>query len=254
LLLAREAPAGIDPAGYLVSEKCDGVRAVWDGRVLRFRSGMPIATPEAFTASLPPVPLDGELWLCRGRFETVAGMVRRQRPDAQAWQQLRCMIFELPEGGGDFASRAARIADLVRRSGLEQLQGVEQVRLASTQSLHCRLDDIVAAVGERLMLHRADAPYETGRSDALLELKPLQDGKARVTGHVAGRGRHEGRLGTLRVRNGQGVDFVLGTGFSDAQRNAPPAVGTLVTCTHRGVTPAGVPRFASFLRVRSEHF
>ena len=33
-----------------------------------------------------------------------------------------------------------------------------------------------------------------------------------------------------------------------------PAVGTLVSYTHRGLTADGVPRFASFLRVRSEHF
>jgi hypothetical protein len=34
LLLASDAPADIDPGGYLVSEKFDGVRAFWDGRRL----------------------------------------------------------------------------------------------------------------------------------------------------------------------------------------------------------------------------
>jgi DNA ligase-1 len=56
------------------------------------------------------------------------------------------------------------------------------------------------------------------------------------------------------VRNAQGVDFLLGTGFSDLQRDSPPAIGALVSYTHRGHTADGVPRFASFLRVRSEHF
>jgi len=84
--------------------------------------------------------------------------------------------------------------------------------------------------------------------------KPLHDAESRVLGHVAGQGRHAGRLGALRVRNAQGVDFLLGSGFSDAQRDSPPAIGTLVSYTHRGVTADGVPRFASFLRVRSEHF
>jgi DNA ligase-1 len=57
----------------------------------------------------------------------------------------------------------------------------------------------------------------------------------------------------LQVRSSAGVEFLLGTGFSDAQRDAPPAIGTLVSDTHREHTADGVPRFASFLRERSEH-
>ena len=100
------------------------------------------------------------------------------------------------------------------------------------------------------MLHRADAHYETGRSAALLKLKPQHDAEGRVIGHVAGQGRHAGRLGALQMRTAQGVEFLLGTGFSDAQREQPPLPGSVVTYTHRGSTAGGVPRFASFLRVR----
>lgn len=74
LLLAQTAPEGIDPKGYLISEKYDGVRALWDGRVLRFRSGLTIAAPQAFVERLPAVQLDGELWLARGRFEQLSGL------------------------------------------------------------------------------------------------------------------------------------------------------------------------------------
>ena len=122
--------------------------------------------------------------------------------------------------------------------------------LDSPQALQRRLDEVVAAGGEGLMLHRADALYETGRSASLLKLKPLHDAEARVIGHVAGRGRHAGRMGALRVRSPAGVDFLLGTGFSDAERESPPPLGSWVTFTHRGFTADGVPRFASFLRVR----
>ena len=82
--LARMAPPDIDPAGHLVSEKYDGVRAVWDGRALRTRHGQIIQAPAAFLARLPAqVPLDGELWLGRGhgRFDAVSALVRRRRPD-----------------------------------------------------------------------------------------------------------------------------------------------------------------------------
>ena len=53
LLLARDAPIDVDPAGYLVSEKFDGVRALWDGQTLRFRSGHTIAAPAWFIDRLP---------------------------------------------------------------------------------------------------------------------------------------------------------------------------------------------------------
>jgi DNA ligase-1 len=126
---------------------------------------------------------------------------------------------------------------------------VAQQRLADRQALAARLADVVQGGGEGLMLHRADAAWQPGRSDALLKLKPMHDAEAVVIGHVAGRGRHAGRLGALRVRGDDGSEFLLGTGFSDHQRDDPPAPGTVVTYRYRGRTAGGVPRFASFLRV-----
>ena len=71
LLLARVLPPGTEPAHYLVSEKYDGVRAYWDGRQLRFRSGRVVQAPAWFISRLPTRALDGELWLGRGRFEAL---------------------------------------------------------------------------------------------------------------------------------------------------------------------------------------
>ncbi len=102
------------------------------------------------------------------------------------------------------------------------------------------------------MLHLAEAPYVTGRSDVLLKLKPLLDTEAVVLRHIPGKGRHAGRLGALEVRRKDGIVFRLGTGFSDPVRGNPPAVGSVVTYTYRDVTPSGKPRFASFLRVRDD--
>jgi DNA ligase-1 len=250
LLLAQEAPAFVDPAGWLVSEKYDGVRAFWDGRRLRFRSGLPIAAPDWFTRRLPSLHLDGELWLERGRFEVLSGIVRRSVPDDAAWRQLRYMLFELPGGEGGFAQRALQLQALARQAGWPQLVAVEQLRVKTPAELQDSLHQVLRAGGEGLMLHRADAPYHTGRSPALLKLKPQQDDEAQVIGHVPGRGRHAGRLGALQVRTATGIEFLLGTGFSDADREAPPPPGSWVSYRHRGHTAGGVPRFASYLRVR----
>ena len=68
IILAKVLDPSVDPAHYLVSEKFDGVRAVWDGKVLRFRSGNVVNAPQWFIEKLPKTPLDGELWLARGKF------------------------------------------------------------------------------------------------------------------------------------------------------------------------------------------
>ena len=249
LPLATDWTAGDDPAAYLVSEKYDGVRALWDGTRLRFRSGRTVAAPAWFLARLPKVPLDGELWLGRGRFEALSGGVRKTVADDAVWQSIRYMVFELPGAAGTYAERAALIQRVVAEAAWPALVAVAQLGVADAAALQLRLDAVVQAGGEGLMLHRADAPWAPGRSDALRKLKPLHDAEATVLGHVAGKGRHLGRLGALRVRTREGGTFLIGTGFSDAEREAPPPVGAVVTFTHRGFTRTGAPRFASYLRL-----
>lgn len=250
LLLAQEAPPDIDPRGYLVSEKYDGARALWDGHALRFRSGALIAAPSWFTERLPAEPLDGELWLGRGRFEALSAAVRRLKPDDAEWRHLQYMVFEAPQAPGDFTQRAAHIEALAHRTAWTALVAVAHRPLADHAALQAKLKAVVDAGGEGLMLHRADAPYQTGRRADLLKLKPLHDAEARVIAHLPGRGKHAGRMGALRVRTPEGIEFSIGTGFSDAERAAPPPIGTTVSYTHRGRTAGAVPRFASFLRVR----
>jgi len=248
LLLANTFDAGVDPAPYLVSEKYDGVRALWDGHTLRFRSGRPVHAPAWFIAKLPAQALDGELWLARGRFDALSGIVRKTEPLDDQWRQIKYMIFELPEAPGTFAERAERIREIVAQTRWPQLVAVEQFRVATRALLKKKLDEVVRGGGEGLMLHRADAPYLTGRSDALLKLKPLLDTEAVVVGHVPGQGKYAGMMGALELRTPAGQRFRIGTGFSDALRRDPPPLGSTITYTYRDLTPSGLPRFASYLR------
>lgn len=252
VLLAQIAPAQVDPGAYWVSEKLDGVRAVWDGRVLRFRSGREIHAPRWFVERLPATPLDGELWAGRGGFEQVSRITRRELAVDAEWRELRYMIFEVPGAGGDFSARVALIRRLVAAQGVPWLQAVEQRRVAERRALEAWLEEVLAAGGEGLMLHRADAPYEAGRSDVLLKLKPWQDAEARVVGHLPGKGRNQHRLGALLVESADGRRFRLGSGLSDALRDNPPAIGSLVTYRYRALTANGQPRFPSFWRIRED--
>ncbi len=252
ILLANVLGSHVDVTQYLVSEKYDGVRAIWDGKTLRFRSGREVAAPNWFINQLPSTPLDGELWLARRKFDELSGIVRKTTPIDDEWRRVNYMVFELPDAAGNFEIRYARIREIVAATNWSQLHVVEQARVASRAELKRRFDAIVRGGAEGLMLHLADAPYVTGRSDVLLKLKPLLDTEAVVVRHLPGKGKHIGRLGALEVKSKDGIVFRLGTGFSDAVRNNPPPIGSLVTYTYRDITPAGKPRFASFLRVRDD--
>lgn len=252
VLLAHVYQRGIDVRQYLVSEKYDGVRAVWDGNKLHTRSGRVIAAPTWFTKNLPKTPLDGELWLGRGNFDALSGTVRKDLPNDEEWRGISYMIFELPNATGTFNERAKRIIEIVNHANIPQLKAVKQYRINDEATLNKQLKQMVAQGGEGLMLHRADAAYITGRSDVLLKVKLLLDAEATVKGHTPGRGKYADKLGALEVETPEGIRFKLGTGFTDAQRADPPKIGSTVTYTYRDITKTGKPKFASFLRVRNE--
>lgn len=250
LLLAQNYAEQYDPADYLVSEKLDGVRAYWDGRQLRFRSGRLIHAPAWFTAPLPGYALDGELWMGRRSFDRLSAAVRRQLPLDAEWRQISYQLYELPDGAGSFSERIATLQTRIAQAGVPWLQVLPQTRVADRAALQRKLAQVVRDGGEGLMLHRADAAWQSGRSDVLLKLKPQHDAEAVIVAHEPGKGKYQGMLGALIVVAPDGRRFRLGTGFSDALRRAPPAIGSTVTYRYRELTAKGLPRFASFLRVR----
>lgn len=252
LLLAQDWQAGLNPAEYLVSEKLDGVRAYWTGQHLLSRGGLPIRAPAWFTARLPAMALDGELWLDRRQFDAMSALARADRPNDALWRKVSFQLFELPSASGTFEQRARALAQITARIDAPSLHAVAQHRVADEAALRQRLDEVVRAGGEGLMLHRADAPYVTGRHEALRKLKPLHDAEALVIGHTPGTGKYQGLLGALEVQTPEGLRFKLGTGLSDDERRTPPAIGTTVTYTYREITPSGKPRFAAYLRRRED--
>ncbi len=252
LMLATSYEAGIDVSEYWVSEKLDGVRGRWDGHELWTRGGHRVYPPVWFTSGWPEVPMDGELWIGRGRFEEVSGLVRAIDADDEAWRRVRFMVFDLPGNAERFEARVMRMRAMLGETAIEWLQPVRQFRVEDAAQLDVRLDRVVAAGGEGLMLHHRDAAYAVGRSDHLLKYKPYQDDEATVVGHTAGRGKYEGMLGALIVERADGLRFRLGSGLTDTQRADPPPVGALVTYRYNGLTANGVPRFARFLHIRHE--
>ena len=251
LLLAHSWDNFSDPTNWWMSEKLDGVRAYWDGSQLLSRLGTKIHAPDWFTLGLPSVPLDGELWIGRKMFQKTVGIVKRQ-DKSDHWRQVCLRVFDAPKSGLEFEQRLDVAASLVKKCSLQHIQLHEHFPCKGIDHLRSELSRVESLGGEGLMLRKPGSAYEVGRSFTLLKVKTFHDAEARVVGHQPGRGKHKGKLGALLVELENGTAFSLGTGFSDAQRLAPPQVGSLVTFRYQELTDGGVPRFPSFLRIHED--
>jgi DNA ligase-1 len=256
LLLAATWDGEQEVTGWLMSEKLDGVRAYWDGNQFLSRQGHRYHAPAWFTAGLPLEPLDGELWIGRKEFQRTVSIVRRQ-DETDLWKELRFLVFDAPAEEGPFEARLRLIDTIMQISRPAYARAHEHTRCTGTDQLHRELARIDGLGGEGLMLTQPGSIYTPGRSTTLLKVKRWRDDEARVVGYEPGKGRHKGRLAALLVEMASGIRFEIGTGFTDAQREQPPPVSSTVTFRYQELSPAGVPRFASFLRVvqedRQEH-
>ena len=252
LLLAEVYRDDIAVEQYWISEKLDGVRAYWDGKQLFSRGGERIAAPAWFIQQFPKTALDGELWLGRNQFAATFSIVSKLQPQDHEWQRIQYHIFELPNAPGTFTERISAIQQLLKQQNSPYLKSVPQFRLASKAELFQKLQQLEQQGAEGLMLHHQDARYKTGRSSDLLKLKSYQDTEAQVIGYRPGKGKYQGMTGALIVKTQDGKTFAIGSGLTDALRQHPPAIGTVITYRYNGFTKKGIPRFARFLRVRQD--
>lgn len=248
LLLSRYRP-GMEIAGWLMSEKLDGVRAWWNGRELVSRQGRRFAAPEWFTEGFPPFELDGELWIGRGRFSEVQSVTSMRVPH-DGWRRVTYNVFEAPNAPGGLIDRLQRVERYLADHPGTPIRIISQQVCRDETHLKQRLDEVEASGGEGLVLRNPLAPYETGRSTNALKVKTFDDMEAVVIGYKPGKGKFTGMVGALKVRLENGTSFYIGSGLSDADRAQPPPVGSLIVFRHQGFTVNGIPRFATYWRLR----
>lgn len=251
LLLAHSWDNSTDLADWWMSEKLDGVRAYWDGSQFLSRPGNRYHAPAWFTEALPPVPLDGELWIARRLFQRTVSIVRRQ-DQSDHWKEVRFVVFDAPGCGGAFEQRWEFLAECLAGIATPHVSIHHHQQCRDLEHLRAELNRVEELGGEGLMLRQPGSEYEVGRSMTLLKVKSFRDAEAVVLAHQPGAGRHRGRLGALLVQMADGTQFAVGTGFSDAQRAAPPPVGSVISFRYQELSDGGVPRFPSFAGVRHD--
>lgn len=250
LLLAKHYDRNVNLKDYWASEKLDGIRCYWDGQQLWTRGGLKIPAPKRFTAGFPQEPLDGELWIGRQQFEAISALVRRKHSSTSDWGKVKFYVFDLPNQPIAFNKRLELLEHIVQTRNFPTLKMVPHFKVQTHSALMHTMNKVTKDGGEGLMLHKGASLYRGYRSDDLLKVKPYFDDEAIVVKHFAGKGKHMGRLGALLVKNSEDILFKVGTGFSDAERENPPPIGSYITYRYLGKTKAGKPRFASFMRMK----
>lgn len=248
---AKNYSAVDDISEYWLSEKLDGVRGYWNGTQLLTRQGNLIHSPKWFTQHWPKNAIDGELWINRNQFQQTLSCVRKIAIDEPCWQKVHFMMFDLPTHNGTFTLRINAMQRLVKQVNSPYLSMIKQFKLTNTLQLENKLDAIIANSGEGLMLHLGSAYYQAGRTANIMKLKKHQDAEATVIAHIGGKGKYQGMLGSVKVKTPSGIVFKIGSGFSDADRANPPAIGSTISYKFNGKTLAGIPRFARYWRIRS---
>ncbi|KAG5652748.1 hypothetical protein H0H81_003889 [Sphagnurus paluster] len=252
LLLAVkwDLKTGIDPAGWWISEKLDGVRTFYDGKQLISRLGNPFTPPKWFLDKLPQdVTLDGELFGGRGEFQSTVSVVKTI--NSPHWKNITFQIFDIPsQGDKPFEQRIEILTKLFGPGGShasKRFRVVDHEVATSKQHVLNKLQEIESLGGEGLMLRQPGSKYEGGRSSSLLKIKTFYDAEAVVIGYLPGKGRHQGSTGSLKCKMESGKTFNVGTGLNDKQRKHPPKIGTIITYRFQELTRDGVPRFPSYL-------
>lgn len=249
VLLAQSWDGELDLTGWWLSEKLDGVRAYWDGKTLMSRTGNTFYAPDWFVEHLPSEPLDGELFVGRKKFQETVSVVRRM-DKSEDWRRVCFVLFDAPGTEGVFEKRLARCREISNQAMSPYLKSLDHSECKGLEHLQEELARIESLGGEGLMARKPGSLYQRSRSFTLVKIKNFLDAEAIIVGYQAGAGRHKGRMGSLQVELPNGVQFSVGTGFSDQQRENPPAVGSIICFRYQELSRDGVPRFPSFVGER----
>ena len=252
--------------GFLVSEKYDGWRGLWDGktREMRTKTGKRrFQLPDGWARLLPGgrVRLDGEIYLRGEPATSVASLL--SRPEHPLWQRATYRVFDIPsEGDRPFRDRVKAYTAAVKKACSKSTAGrcpfraVRQARAGAPGSLRARHRRVLARGGEGLVLTDPESKYVSGRAGkhTRVKYKGRSDKEAVVVGHkVSSKDRSRLKSLTVHVKGRPAVRFQLAIGFSHHDRahfREKFPKGTVVTYSYETEHPSGKPRHARFVSIR----
>jgi len=238
--------------GWYLSEKLDGLRAIYSGSDLYSRGKNKFHVPEEFMAEWPDLVLDGELCCGRGKFKESISLVKNHNATYERYlaDGLVYSVFDAPLLSGNFSERIEKLKVIL--AGKKHIVVLEQTKIENIEQVKEAFDDVMDLNGEGLMLRKADDKYHYKRSATLLKVKQFHDSEAIVVGYNAGKGKNAGLCGALLCKMPSGETFKCGSGMTQSDRENPPAIGATITYRYFEVTSSGKPRFPTFVRIRAD--
>lgn len=244
-----------DPSGWYMSEKLDGVRAIWTGSEFLSRAGNKFFAPACFTQHLPKAVLDGELYGGRGQFQRTVGIVKHKVPNEQDWMGLTYNVFEAPTVNLPFEIVSKGLLEVKATYQNAPIVVAIQTVCEGLDHLQGFLSDVVTGGGEGIMLRNPASYYlqdarADGRSKHLLKVKIFKNNKARVIGYQLGAGKYTGMVGALCCawidHEAHEGFFQVGSGLTDYDRAHPPEINSIIKFSYFELTNVGIPRFPVF--------
>lgn len=256
VILAKSWDGKLDLTNWWVSEKFDGVRAIWNGMNLLSRNNKIIQAPQWFIKSLPSkYPLDGELWIKRNFFNETSGIIRKKIPVDEEWKNVKFRVFDIPTLDKKilFEERIEMIKTLESNIVIP----VSHTKIESNFHFMEIHNHFVKIMAEGTMIRAPQSPYEGKRSKYLLKHKNFQDTDAIVYGYQEGTGRLKGKLGSLLVylKDNPQIKTKIGSGFTDQEREyyeQKYPEGTIISIKYNDKSLKGVPRFPVYAGIRFE--
>lgn len=243
--------------GYLMSEKLDGIRGIWEAGKFKTRQDNPIHTPSYFTYNFPSFKLDGELWIARAKFDEVSALIRSDSLDSSLWKSVTYNVFDVPNACEEFkltpcalSNRLKVLERYLQQNPNPYIKIIKQIPIKDQQHLKEFYKDIIFNKGEGVVIRKDLAPYEKGRSKNALKLKPYEDAECKVIAYTEGKGKFQGKIGALLCQMPNDRVIKIGSGLKDKDRENPPKIGSIVTYKFNGLTKNSLPRFPVFLHIR----
>lgn len=161
-----------DPSNWWVSEKLDGIRAIWTGTQLLTRQGKIIYAPKWFTEGFPTeIALDGELYMGRNKFNQVQSTVLNHQADHYSWKKVKYQVFDVPDAKNLSFEQVQQLLKNHLPDDNKYLQLIPQSRVTDLSHLLQIQRDLVKEGAEGTMLRKPNSRYQIGLTSDLLKFK-----------------------------------------------------------------------------------
>ena len=223
---------------YYVTEKFDGVRCIcyYDGNEWLFisRNGKPLNISFDMSEQDIDYIYDGELLIPGKGFNYVDGVVNSiNHPDKQ---KVTYNIFDMYQNEKPlpYSTRRLLIDKTIKENDRVKVVPVLlEVKLPEDEDLLMdKFLEVTSRGGEGVMLNDRFATYKHRRGSHLLKLKGTWRLDMKVVGLKEGKGKYEGKIGSLEC---EAVDETYGTkyhtfagGLSDEEREMTDWIGQIV--------------------------